>query len=388
MARSAGSPLPSVDSMARDLYGSLLDDTSLHAGLHGIGEAFRSHFTALHYEELAACRAGMEIFGEIHRQQFDDMSADYAARWAGQNLWVERGVPVLLREGWAVGDHVLSERELRQSEYFIHFLRVADIRHGLGILLQNDGAESMALVSLNRSDSIGDFTQDEQDAVAALRPHLVNAYAIHRRLQALRERAESLRASFDQIPLAMLLLGIDGQVVEHNAEAARLLAGGHGVRLGACGRLELTDPVPRAALAGALQRLGIPSRPPLPEAVMIPAGPHALEGALVLQVCALPSASTLAPRARLVAFLAPVNRRLQAKVALRLLQLTFDLTPTEATVTLALRDHHDPLHVGAELGLAISTVRTHLKHVFAKTGTDSQRALLRLVDCLLLAVRS
>jgi DNA-binding CsgD family transcriptional regulator len=121
--------------------------------------------------------------------------------------------------------------------------------------------------------------------------------------------------------------------------------------------------------------------------ILVSAAGAATEDALVLHLCALPATAGLAVRGRILAFLSPVSRPLQARIASRILQLAFDLTPAEATVTLALREHHDPLHVALELGLAISTVRSHLKHVFAKTGTGSQRALLRLVDCLLAGVR-
>lgn len=55
----------------------------------------------------------------------------------------------------------------------------------------------------------------------------------------------------------------------------------------------------------------------------------------------------------------------------------------ESAIVMSLRDHHDPFQVALELDLAISTVRSHLKHAFRKTGTSRQSELLQLVDRVL-----
>jgi DNA-binding CsgD family transcriptional regulator/PAS domain-containing protein len=388
MGQSIQPRLPATDAMVAELYGSLSDDATFRAGLTRIGEVFRSHLTSLHFEEPALGRARLEIVGAIESEEFARMCAEYSSRWAGRNLWIERGMQDLIGRGWGCGDDNVGEGELRQSEYYRYFLHPADVHHGLGINVQNQGVAAIAIVSFNRSAGVGAFTQAEKDLVAALRPHLVNAYAISRRILGLRDEAATLRSSFDQLPLGMLVLEANGRVAYCNEEASALLRDPHAVALGACGSLVLASAATRTRLKEALARLSNPALPPTPEAFLIGGNAESNEGALVLHLCALPVATTLAPRGRVLAFLSRVNRPMQARIATRVLQLAFDLTPAEATVTHALREHHDPLHVALELGLAISTVRSHLKHVFAKTGTDGQRELLRLVDCLLSAVRS
>jgi DNA-binding CsgD family transcriptional regulator len=387
MGQATPARLPSADAMVRDLYGSLSEDVSFRPCVLQVGNAFRSHITSFHYEEPALGRARLDIVGAIRGDEFERMCADYAARWAGLNLWIVRGTKALLERGWGCGDDDVSDRELRQTEYFCHFLHPADIRHGLGINLQDDGGASMAILSFNRSAAAGPYDEAEKHLVDAIRPHLVNAYAISRRMQAQAHEAATLRASFDQVPLGMLLLEPDGRVATCNAEATRLLGEGRGIQLGACGRLVIAGAATRARIQAALAHLADPARAPMPEVVLVSATGAATEDALVLHLCALPPTAGLPARGRVLAFLSPVSRPLQARIASRILQLAFELTPAEATVTLALREHHDPTHVALELGLAVSTVRSHLKHVFAKTNTGSQRALLRLVDCLLAGVR-
>jgi DNA-binding CsgD family transcriptional regulator len=55
------------------------------------------------------------------------------------------------------------------------------------------------------------------------------------------------------------------------------------------------------------------------------------------------------------------------------------LTLTEARVTLSLAEGRTPQEVSEHLGLALSTVRVHLKHAYAKTETSGQRELVERV---------
>lgn len=52
------------------------------------------------------------------------------------------------------------------------------------------------------------------------------------------------------------------------------------------------------------------------------------------------------------------------------------LTPTEARVATALADGKSPARIAAELSIAVSTVRVHLKHVYAKSEVSGQRELV------------
>jgi DNA-binding CsgD family transcriptional regulator len=55
------------------------------------------------------------------------------------------------------------------------------------------------------------------------------------------------------------------------------------------------------------------------------------------------------------------------------------LTPTELRVLLAVVQVGGPAEVGETLGIAESTVKTHLHRVFAKTGAKRQADLVKLV---------
>ncbi len=57
----------------------------------------------------------------------------------------------------------------------------------------------------------------------------------------------------------------------------------------------------------------------------------------------------------------------------------YKLTPTELRVLLAIVDIGGVPEVAAALGVAVTTVKTHLSRLFAKTGTGRQADLVKLV---------
>ena len=62
-----------------------------------------------------------------------------------------------------------------------------------------------------------------------------------------------------------------------------------------------------------------------------------------------------------------------------LIAKTFSLTPTELRVLLAIVDVGGIPEVANALGVAESTVRTHVGHLFEKTGASRQADLVKLV---------
>ena len=62
-----------------------------------------------------------------------------------------------------------------------------------------------------------------------------------------------------------------------------------------------------------------------------------------------------------------------------MIQMALDLTPAEARIAVELRRSCDLLAVAIALDVAPSTVKTHLKHVFEKTGIHKQAELLASV---------
>ncbi|HEY6578360.1 MAG TPA: helix-turn-helix transcriptional regulator [Rhizomicrobium sp.] len=60
----------------------------------------------------------------------------------------------------------------------------------------------------------------------------------------------------------------------------------------------------------------------------------------------------------------------------------FGVSPAQAQIALAIYGGQTPEKIAGERGVAISTLRTHLAQIFLRTGTESQRDLVRLLGTL------
>ena len=68
--------------------------------------------------------------------------------------------------------------------------------------------------------------------------------------------------------------------------------------------------------------------------------------------------------------------------AVAALAALYELTPTEARVLVAIASGKNRAAAAVALGIADSTVKTHLTRIFEKTGTSEQSELAKLVASL------
>ena len=104
---------------------------------------------------------------------------------------------------------------------------------------------------------------------------------------------------------------------------------------------------------------------------------------LVAHVLPLPQGdlhSGLPQRAVAAVFVA--DAALPTRLPSDALALLYDLTPAETRVLELVAAGRSPAEVSAQLGVAPSTVKTHLLRVFDKTGCSRQAELVRLAAAL------
>ena len=63
----------------------------------------------------------------------------------------------------------------------------------------------------------------------------------------------------------------------------------------------------------------------------------------------------------------------------RQLRLAFDLTKAEAEVAMGLMEGAEPKEIARQRGVQVSTIRTQIKMIFAKTGAARQTDLVKLI---------
>jgi DNA-binding CsgD family transcriptional regulator len=202
---------------------------------------------------------------------------------------------------------------------------------------------------------------DDEIALARLFvPHLKRSLAIGRLLEARAVERATFAAVLDGLAFGVLLVGPGLRLLHANRAGEALLRAGDplGLRFG-----RVTAP---GALAEALQAaltasrgLGIPARRGDGEE-------------LVIHLLPLAGASPL-PGATAALFIAPAIHPRPAPLAA--IAALFDLTATETRVLELIGAGRANAEIAAALGIAVSTVRTHVLRLFEKTGTHRRAGL-------------
>jgi DNA-binding CsgD family transcriptional regulator len=210
-------------------------------------------------------------------------------------------------------------------------------------------------------------------------PHLRRAILICKMIDLRKVEATSLSAAMDGLAAGVFLVDRSGRIVYANTAGHRLL--GQGVMLRSPqGRLTASDPladhglrdVITAAKHGDMQVGAKGVAVPLTD----PQGDQWLVHVLPLtcgerQEAAIVHAASAAVFVRRACLDAPSAMETVAKL--------YKLTPSELRVLLAVVEVGGTSEVAEALGIAVTTVKTHLQHLYEKTGAGRQADLVKLV---------
>jgi DNA-binding CsgD family transcriptional regulator len=223
--------------------------------------------------------------------------------------------------------------------------------------------------------------------VQRLSPHLGRALDATLRLGRLADGTRQLARVLQLMPNPALLLDGKARVTLVNPAAESLLRAGDGLTLDRDGGLRLAAALPSetTALSRALaQALAVASGTGAelggPVRLSRPSGAPPL---LLLPVPLPPPAfalwDLLEPTRVLVLIVDPSA---QSRATVAAIQTAFALTPAEARVAVLIGSGRSGPETAAMLGISPSTVKTHLKRCFEKTGVHSQVALARILGAL------
>jgi DNA-binding CsgD family transcriptional regulator len=223
----------------------------------------------------------------------------------------------------------------------------------------------------------GEYGPAELDLLRTLSRHMARAIRQRRRLlEAERERSASCGA-LDRLPLGVMLVDETGRVLLVNPRAREILAHGDGL-LAVRGEIRAArsqdSGLLRAALAQAARARGAGAGERAFLAIERVSGKRPY--AVALAPVASPDAC-MSGRGVVALFVSdPEAGAVVDPVAL---EQIYDLTPTEARIVATLAGGDSPEEAADRLRMRLSTLRFHLKHVFAKTGTNRQARLVGLV---------
>jgi PAS domain-containing protein/DNA-binding CsgD family transcriptional regulator len=272
-----------------------------------------------------------------------------------------------------------DEGRFRKSEFFNDFL----VPHGVPYVAGGrpfGTADLSAVIAVLRSFRQGPFEPPELSVLGRLVPHLQRAARLHLQMREITLQNQAIEAALDQLQFGVVIADAAGRVLLVNRAAQEMAAAEDGLLLRG-GRLTAAQPKQATllsrylgdAVATASRRKGegggslAVSRPSGRRPFALLVAPLSPEGAVTAEH-QMPAALIL---------ITDLERRPQV-LGRRLVEL-FGLSPAEACLAVALVAGKRLEDIAEERGVRMPTLRTQMRSILDKTGTDRQADLMRLV---------
>jgi DNA-binding CsgD family transcriptional regulator len=361
------------ENLLDDIYDSATEQALWRSVLTHIADLTSSQGGILFGQSFGASTVHFDYNGRLS----EECNSAYKERHV-RNPWNEamQSEPV----GRVVlSDAVISLDDLRQTLFFDDVLRPQDVAHNTMIALaaRNDFCVAFNLCRSARQGPIG---ERGQTLLGQLVPHLRRSLGLAFRIDGYRAMQRGEYRVLDQLSSGVVLLDRRARILYANA-AARALDAREGPLL-------LRNATVTARSPSHAQRLGSLIRAAI---AGLPSGSMSvprLHGEGLVTIIAISvrghdvdrfSYLHMPDAAVLLFIVDPTNR---GGASPELIRDAFGLTPAEARVAIAAASGLGIPDVALQLNLSPNTIKTHLRHVFAKTGTASQGELTRLITSI------
>jgi len=272
----------------------------------------------------------------------------------------------------------MSEPEFQKSEFYHEWVKPQNLRDfiSLNYLKRNT---SNGFLTIPTSTKRAPVNAGNRQLVEQLSPHIRRALLINDLTDHSNLATSLCRQVLDKVSVAVFVVGQGRHLLFTNSAGEALLSAGNKVSTSA-GVMKMSHVAGQAsALDNAMDRALNTHRAPGFTGAAVPlTGKDGSRAAAYV----LP----LAGRAVLGSGHCAVfvtGHGEQHPMAMEMLRSMFDLTHSEARVALMIARGEGPQHISDVLGIKVNTVRTHLKHSFAKTDTSDQTSLAGCINALL-----
>jgi DNA-binding CsgD family transcriptional regulator/PAS domain-containing protein len=274
---------------------------------------------------------------------------------------------------------IFPDRDFERSAYYNEYVRPLNGFYSVAVLQQSRAlSTSIALCRPRRS---GDFASAAVSNVQMVLPHFATAVKLRHRLHFAEHRYARVAGVLDQLQDGVIVVDAAAAIVFANRAGEGVLSACNGLHLSK-GRLAATHP----ATDAALQRLIAQSTRNTIDRRQAGDSLHIMRGGGRDPLHAFVSPfkmrdDDMEPRGvgehLAIVFLAdPEQARMADKDRWR---RQFGLTAAEANFALEIVKGDGRRASAERLGISVSTARAHLTHIFEKTGTRRQAALVRLL---------
>jgi DNA-binding CsgD family transcriptional regulator/PAS domain-containing protein len=343
----------------------------------------------------AACGLIGATLGSIGIYDFQRKSVSWASQWGGDPYWMElyaqKYAPMMpfwqTMNLYEVGEITntrglverlgSSEEEFLQSRFFKEWAKPAGYRDVAACTIMRSEHQLGAFQM--HTPPTRDLVGPKEMAIAALLiPHVRRAVTISDLLNMRSIATAAFESTLDALAVAVVLVDADGRIRHANAAARAMMNAGDPI-LSHHGELRAGSSQATTVLATAIKRAATNETELGLAGIGVPVagadGQPAIAHVLPLK------SGTLRPDLSLGAiaavFITPAQQT--ALPPAEALAALYELTPTEARVLLEIASGKNRAAAAESLGIADSTVKTHLARVFEKTHTSEQSELAKLV---------
>ena len=240
---------------------------------------------------------------------------------------------------------------------------------------------SYAAFSVIRHERDGLVDQPTRERMRLLVPHVRRAVLIGKVIELHKAEASTLADTLDGLTAGMFLVDKTGRIVHANASGHAMVAEAKFVRA-VRGRLAATDPQANQVLQDIFAAAECGDEAVGVKGISVPL-PARGDNDHVAHVLPLTAGMRRKAEACYSAVAAVFVRKaaLEVPSPLETVAKRHQLTPSELRVLLAIVEVGGAPEVAEALGVSETTVKTHLRHIFEKTGTSRQAELVKLVAC-------
>lgn len=272
--------------------------------------------------------------------------------------------------------------ETTTNRYFLAFAKPQEIIDVMAIGLARDD-RAIGTIAFGRHRSAGPIGEREIAIGRLLVPHLQRAATINRMLEGAALAAMGFAATVDRLAVPVLLVDADRQILHANPSATRLLHEADLIRV--VGKaLEAGTVGASSALASAVTQAAHDESAIARRGLGIPIATADGKTAALHVLPLNGSRSAIHSGAIAVVFVAQADTPFIAPT--EIVAALFDLTPMEARVFEHLVSGFTQDTTATALGVARSTIKTHLARLYEKIGVRRQAELVRVAASLAIPI--
>ena len=364
--RPRGQRLPDVIA---SIYDAALDWRAWPAALDQLADALGADAAQFGSYDAASYRL-QTVMPRIDPQY----RKSFVEYWASRNVLWQKSAAVPLGEVMQP-EMFLPAREWRRTDFFNEWYSPQRLDSMIATNLVVEGPVSTVIAVLRKAE----FSSDDSRLFRVLIPHVQRAVQLQLRLAAAEDPQNSSVEVLNRLRQGVLLVDETAKVHFANRAAEKIVTRGKGVHIKS-DILRLDDPAQSRALGAMIESCVVTAtrgdgqpggrirvrrgklRPPL-SILVIPLRPQA-PWTRLYRPCA-------------IVFINDPEQR--AVIQKESLIADYGLTGAEAALALEIIAGRRLQDAAERLHISVPTARTHLAHIFQKTGTGRQAELIRVL---------